>query len=178
MEKIRVMVNGLLDKIGSGSARNVIARHDLELIPLSVTGFSWESESLATGYPVDSMKIDQKSIKLISPEKVAESFISDQLINYGHPDVVVCAKNSLFLDFIPEDLAIKTAFIFFVDDVEFETKRLKRDLKNLKTNFVVLSEDPDEFTIIEAIYFLYKQQIQNCFGNVFGEEQFKKKEVK
>lgn len=172
--KIRVMVNDILNQIGSCVIRNVILNSkEFELVPVSVTAFSVEGKRPSPENQTSTMRVDQHLVRLIEPEEVAEKCISGKLFNYGRPDVVVdCNPETPFLSIIPDCLTMNTSFVFFVPvDVEKEVARLKREVKNLGVNIFVFDKAPSEKEIQQAINFLHQKQLALDLGLVFTEKQ-------
>jgi hypothetical protein len=167
--KIRVMVNDILNQIGSCAIRNVIFHdNEFELVPVSVTAFATK-ERPSPENQTKTMRVDQRVIRLIEPEEVAEKCISGKLFNYGRPDVVVdCNPETPFLSIIPDCLMMNTSFVFFIPvDVEKEVSRLKRDIKNSGVNIFIFDKAPSEKEVQKAIYFLHQKQLARDLGRVF-----------
>ena len=159
MEKIRVLVNGVLSQFGSATAHNVLRMSNMLLVPRSI-------EKCGS---YRKFSIDQTVVELVSPEEVTQKYISDVLFNFGRPDVVVdCTPDSLFKIFIPDGLTNKTSFILSAaGSVEEDAKRLKREIKGLGVNVVLLPSDFSEKDVLDAINFLHRKQEALVFGQVF-----------
>lgn len=163
MSKIRVLVNGVLNSIGSSTARNVLAKDNMCLVPVSITDYSGTYRKFS---------INQTIVDLITPQEIGEKCISDTLFNYGQPDVVVdCNPDSIFKLIIPDCLRDKTSFIFpVIENIEQEILRLKKEINGLGVNIVLLSKNPSEKEILKAINFLYEKNEAKIFGQVFSYE--------
>lgn len=174
MEKIRVIVNDILNQIGSTTIRNVILHSEkFELVPVSITAFSNKGNRPSSENQTQTMLVDGHRIRLVEPDEVVEKCISDKLFNYGRPDVVVdCNPETPLLSIIPDCLTLNTSFVFLINnDVEKETKRLKREIKNLGVNILIFTTAPSEKEVQQAIDFLYQKQLARDLGLVFTQNQ-------
>jgi hypothetical protein len=160
MSKIRVLVNGVLNSVGSATARNVLAKGNMCLVPVSITDYNGNYRK----FP-----INQTIVNLITPQEVSEKCVSDTLFNYGRPDVVVdCNPDSILKLIIPDCLRDKTSFIFsFANNVEQEIIKLKKEIKGFGINIALLPENSSEQEILRAINFLYEKNEASIFGKVF-----------
>lgn len=161
MKKIRVMVNDILQQVGSTTVRNVIRKGYLELVPVSITHFAGSQGQT-------NMLVDQQKICLVEPSENINQVIK----NYGRPDIVVDINpKSVFWEAIPELLTINTSFILFVQgNLKKEVKIIKRRIKSLRVNILLFTEMPSEEEVIEGIDFLRRKQLAHDFGRVFSAE--------
>lgn len=162
MKKIRVLVNGVLNLVGSTTARNVLAKDNMCLVPVSIT----ECCSYRK-FPINQTVID-----LVTPQEISEKCVSGALFNYGRPDIVVdCDPGSIFKLIIPECLRDKTSFIFSVTgNIGQEISRLKKEIKDFGINIALVPENSSEQEILKAINFLYEKNEASIFGQIFSLE--------
>lgn len=157
--KINVLVNGILDHIGSTTARNVLRNKQMHLVPVSITPCGTYRKA----------SIDQVVIDLIDPSSVDANVVqSTPLFNHGRADVMIdFSPNSFFRTRIPNYMDAKTSYILALtgnDDVEKMSKMIKR----LGVNIALLPENSSEKDVLETIKFLYEKNEAGVSGTVFS----------
>jgi len=159
MNKINVLVNDVLDYIGSVTARNVLKMSDMNLIPVSITSCGVYRKT----------KINQTSIDLIDPSQVDDDLVpSSSLLVHGRPDVVVdFSLKSYFKSRIPAYLDSKTSYILRSNGSDDEEKMTKL-IKGLGVNVIFMSVKSSEQEVLSAIRFLYEKNEQKTFSQVFA----------
>lgn len=162
--EINVLVNGILDRIGAATARNVLRMADMRLIPMSIASCGEYRKA----------SVNQVKIGLIDPSEVHDGLVSSSaLIGHGRPDVVVDFNpNSFFGHAIPDFLNAKTSFVLVVkNDFKEYATRLSKMIKNLGVNIALLPENSSEAQILSAIRYLHQKNEANIFGQVIGLEE-------
>jgi hypothetical protein len=153
--EIRVMVNNVLDKIGSATARNVLKMPDMCLLPVSIT----------TCGTYRKASIDQFKIKLFDPSFVVDnSFELSPLFEHGQPDVIVDLNlKSVLRNQIPLYLNVGTAFILNACDAQ----NISKMINSLSVNVALIPDTASEKEILMTIRFLYQKSKERVSGKVF-----------
>lgn len=152
--EIRVMVNNVLDKVGSTTARNVLRMPDMCLLPVSITACGTYRKAL----------INQFTIELVNPSFVIDnSFELSPLFEHGRPDVIVDLNvKSPLRNQIPLYLNVGTAFILNDCDAENISK-----MYSLSVNVALLPGTASEKEILMTIRYLYQKSKEKVSGKVF-----------
>ena len=162
--EINVLVNGILGRIGSTTARNVLRAKDMNLMPISVTACGVYRKA----------SVEQIEIKLVDPSEIQVHLENpSSLLGYGLPNVVVdFSPDSFFGRAIPDYLDAKTSFVLLsVGSYDDSAARLSKMIKNLGVNIALLPEDSSEAQIMAAIRHLHQKNEANIFGQVVSLEE-------
>jgi|GEM_PF-3271575 hypothetical protein len=162
MEQIKVLVNGIYDKVGAITARNVLRQADMYLLPTSITNCGFYRKGA----------INQVKINLIDPKEVNAKIVCNPIFGYSVPDVVVDFNpDSFFGKEIPEFLDAKTSFVLVAqNDKKDYTVKLTTMIEKLGVNIALLPENSSEAQILSVIRCLYQKNKANIFGQVISLE--------
>lgn len=157
--KINVLVNGILDHIGSTTARNVLRNNQMHLVPVSITPCGTYKKT----------SIDQVAIDLIDPGSVDSNVIqSTVLFNHGRADVMIdFSPNSFFRTRIPNYMDAKTSYILCLSGND-DAKKMSKMIKGLGVNIALLPENSSEKDVLDTIIFLYEKNEVGVSGVVFS----------
>ena len=160
MEKVRVLVNGVLSRMGSITARNVLRNEEMHLIPVSIAPCGTYRKT----------SINQVAISLIDPSSVDANLVqSTPLFNHGRADVIVdFSPNSFFRTKIPNYMDAKTSYILSSTSDRGDIEKMSKMIKGLGINIALLPENSSEQDVLETIMFLYKKNEAGIFGEIFS----------
>lgn len=160
MEKVRVLVNDILGRMGSITARNVLRNDEMDLIPVSITACG--------NYRKTS--INQVVMSLIDPSSVDANLVqTTPLFNYGRADVIVdFSPKSFFRTKIPNYMDTKISYILSSVGDNDDVKKMSEMIKDLGVNIALLSENSSEQDVLETIMFLCKKNEAGIFGEIFS----------